>query len=84
MARRTEDRRQQAARTQRMKPEVGDQRTRRIFRISDWGFKNKKSGVRIQNSGEKQGKLSSSKLVADDYWILLFRSANFILQQMTA
>ena len=50
----------------------------------DCGFQNKKTGVRIQNSGEKHEKLSFSKLVADDYWILSLRRANFILQKMTA
>jgi hypothetical protein len=52
--------------------------------IADCRFKNKKSGVRIQNSGEKHEKLSSSKLVADYYWILSLGGPNFILQQMTA
>jgi hypothetical protein len=54
------------------------------FGIADCRFKNKKSGVRIQNSGEKHEKLSSSKLVADYYWILSLGGPNFILQQMTA
>jgi hypothetical protein len=67
------------------------------LRNANCEFNNKKSGARIQNSGEKNEKSNSSLLVADDYWILLLRIAklgtrpkggsptdNFTLQQITA
>jgi hypothetical protein len=38
--------------------------------IADCGFKIKEPGVRIQNSGGKQSKLSLFQLLATDYWLL--------------
>jgi hypothetical protein len=43
------------------------------LQIADWGFEKAQGieqGVRSQNPEEKQLKLSSSQLLATDYWLL--------------